>query len=81
MSDPLAHLGAVPGNAADEDAAVVPSAPVQTYLRKSSEIAAAVHAGDIEFFEEPLGWQQWSANWHRVNANDQKSPQHRIKVP
>ena len=59
MTDPVAHLGAVPGMAADEESAVAPLAPVQTYLRTSSEIVVALHAGEIEFFEKPLGWQEW----------------------
>ena len=57
MTDPVAHLGAVPGNAADEGAAVAPLARVGTYLRTSSDFVAALHAGELEFFEKPLGWQ------------------------
>ena len=62
MTDPVAHPGAVPGMAAEEETAAVPLAPVQTYLRTSGEIVPALHADEIESFEDgddkPLGWQQ-----------------------
>lgn len=52
MAEPFARAGAVPGIPAEEEAAANPVAPVQPYLRTSSEIVAALHASDIDFLEE-----------------------------
>ena len=69
MTDPVAHLGAVPGaEAAESDDAAVPVAPVPAYLQTANEIVEAFHAGEIAFLGEPLGWQEW-LSWRAVDGH------------
>ena len=69
----LAEVGVVPGRGAPVEGALL-VAPDGAYLRSAENVLCAIHTGNAQWLEEPLGWRERLQWRRRTGRRDPSMP-------